>query len=74
MQTHVLVTSIDSTLMHPGPLCWQRSSDHLEKTAGPPSQRLAHQCPGGCRRYTAVTELDMVHPWIGLDWVRWRKI
>jgi len=37
----------------------EKANGQLEKTAGPSSQRLAQQCPGGCRRYTAVYAVEI---------------
>ena len=37
----------------------QKANGQLEKTAGPPSQRLALQCPGGFRRCTAIYAVEI---------------
>jgi len=38
---------------------YEGRNGQLEKTAGPPSQRLAQQGPGGCRRYTAIYAVEI---------------
>jgi len=37
----------------------RKANGQLEKTAGPLSERLAQQGPGGCRRYTAVYAVEI---------------
>jgi len=37
----------------------RKANGQLEKTAGPPSQRLAQQGSGGCRRYIAFYVVEI---------------
>ena len=59
------------------PIRRQKANGQLEKTTGPPSQRLAEQGPGGCRCYTMLWRSEIArghraaHQFIRTTWWWW---
>ena len=58
-RTILCVRSISDFWGFPSSLHWQKANGQLEKTTGPPSQRLAQQGPGGCQRPTAIYAVEI---------------
>ena len=52
-------TSMRCSASSGGYLRRQKANGQLEKTTGPPSQRLAQQRPGGCQRFIAIYAVEI---------------